>query len=502
MSNFEINIREAVHVGNRRIGRLPSGITRWKRTRKLKGGAYSGTATVETGDLRSAYHSWLGRQLHENNGRDWHGIIHEMIFTHDGMTEKISLDNVINSVACVYVDSSGDEPIESITAFVNDDDSVEMYGQIQGIINVDGDINDANQANLAYLTRYAWPLAEQIGIHPSDLSQKLVIQVSGPVYLLRWHYPNLAATLGESGATVAALVTAICADHPYITAGDIGGSEIVTDLRLYQSSLAYLNDLLKIGDIDGAPNNFWIDDKFRLNYGPIPTEYAYTIINGRFTKKGAGLAQIDARSIRPGVVRQATMLVGKRPGSWLPDRRDTLIDEVTVDENGQLRPGRPEGLYIANTSAVGSSVSSGTIRSASGSVAGPWQPNIGYFTVSGSPFFHIKTNMTALMQLDFGFTIMGFAPTFGGGTGAIIDSIACGTVDQSSGSFKYQVSNRESGGQFSLYVALPQVSNDDSICIEIFSIGDFVLNGYAFNRDTGETHTIEIVETRSGDSPY
>ena len=501
MSNFELNIREPIHIGRKRIGRLPGNNVRWKRTRKMKGGPYSGTATIMWGDMYGAYTNWLGCQLHENNGREWYGIIREMIYQHDGLTESISLDDVANSVACVYIDSTGDEPINRVTSFVQDENSVAKYGEIQTVISVDGDVAEANQAIAVYLRRYGWPMAEQKASHPNDLSESLTIHVSGPVYMLRWHYPDLSLEL-TGGSTVSALVNAICASHPYISAGIITGSEAVTDLKADQSALQYMDALLAIGDVDGAPNNFYLDEGLNLHYGLISTEYQYMIVNGLFKKRGQGLAQVDPRSIRPGVVRQSALMAGRRPGSWLTDGRDMLINEMTVDENGTLSPGRPEGLYIANTSAVGSSVSSGTIRGASGSVAGPWQPNIGYFTVSGSPFFHIKTNMTALMQLDFGFTIMGFAPTFGGGTGAIIDSIACGTVDQSSGSFKYQVSNRESGGQFSLYVALPQVSNDDSICIEIFSIGDFVLNGYAFNRDTGETHTIEIVETRSGDSPY
>lgn len=354
MSDFVLNIREPVHVGSHRVGRLNSGVTRWKRTRKSKGGAYSGTATTGHGDMRAAYTNWLGLQLHENAGRDWHGIIRTLTWRHAGITEKMSLDEMANSVACIHADSAGNE---AITPFVQDADSVGRYGEFQDIIEVQGDVTEANEAIQAYLAKNAWPKVEQTDIHPTEQNERLTVEGVGPVYMLRWQFPDLVAQVAADNNTVAGLVGYIADSHPYLSRGNIESNATVASVESYKTSLEHLENLLTLSNGEGRPPyTYWIDNEHRLHYGPISVKYLYQIVGGQFKKASSGLAQTDVRSIWPGVVRHNALNSGVRPGFWLLDKRDVLIDEMTVDENGMLKPGKPQGKYVVTrqTEARGS----------------------------------------------------------------------------------------------------------------------------------------------------
>ncbi len=84
---------------------IPSVQASWQRSIRLQGGYWLGRFRLEglpRNELRQIYNTWLGCHLREKtSGITWEGMIYEMTL-HDGISRRISLENVANHVRGSY----------------------------------------------------------------------------------------------------------------------------------------------------------------------------------------------------------------------------------------------------------------------------------------------------------------------------------------------------------------------------------------------------------------
>lgn len=308
----------------------------WRRSTRRMGGYWRGSFTL-TGDknqLAKFFYERLACHLIERWGgmTTWEGMIYEMDLTLDGSTRRRSLDTMANSVKVIYTDTDG---IEEETTVSTNTQSVKWFGQRAEILTMNG-VSSTEAANYrnTYLKEHAWPTARPVGAGQT-MDNQLVVTVCGYVFTANWLYELYGdGTTDNLSTYISEIVTDSC---PWLKTGRIAENttQVVKKPEMPTRSYDVIAEKTEMGDTDGSPWRFYVDNDQRANYQLISTTPEYYLRGGKVYAAAGGSQEISSWTVKPGVARDMTYPVSKwNYSGWLNDARDIYIDEAEAGPSG------------------------------------------------------------------------------------------------------------------------------------------------------------------------
>ena len=128
-------------------------------------------------------------------------------------------------------------------------------------------------------------------------------------------------------------------DCEYLYAGHIEPNLLQVNRMLQRDQRAWdvMMDVVDLGDTDGTPYRLYVTPERRLMYEPISTTPKYYLQQGGVYDSVGCSTKVVPWLIQPGVFRDMSFNMARtEEGSWLGDARDIYVDEVEVDEDGDL----------------------------------------------------------------------------------------------------------------------------------------------------------------------
>ena len=283
--------------------------------------------------LRNFFEKSLGYEVRENGGTTWIGLIYEMEITNsDGVVERISLNNVGNAIQAGYVNNSGERVY---SPFQENSESIDRYGRKEFSVETDLDSTAAAEVARNYLALNAWPRAEVVAMNAPTNAPFVVVSVAGYSYTLSWDFPGIGGEITAGRNTIAELIEWIVGESAFLSAGNIQSNALTCSNELAgQNGLQMINLFCDMGDANDTPWTFVVDRNLAVHYGPVDSNYSYTIGLNGISDRSRRPMNLRARDLTPGVFRRANVSSNTRPNMWLTDSRDFFVSRVGVDELG------------------------------------------------------------------------------------------------------------------------------------------------------------------------
>lgn len=348
---YSLNLFQPVLVGSGFLANL-NGWHDWKRSIRSQGGFWQGSLyqVGDAADLIRAFNTWLGCHIQETAGAvTWEGQVYEMEITIGGARRRVSLDDISNAVACTY--QADGEIVTS--AWATAPQSIERYGRREELLLLD---NYPEATALAYrntfLAERAWPWPRPIALGAGG-EARLDLVVCGYAFTANWLFlaegDNTADDLDDWIGEVVGTTTGLTTNHGGSTAGAgdcqfLAGKSLATNtLQAVKGSDGpmrpwdLLSELAALGDSSGNPWRVWVDTGRLLHYGPISAAPRYFMRRGVLYDSAGARGASNPFQVRPAVVRDLDYPIsGGAYGSFLQDRRDSFVEEVEVNAQGQI----------------------------------------------------------------------------------------------------------------------------------------------------------------------
>jgi hypothetical protein len=312
-------------------------VASWRRSTRRQGGYWRGSFIL-TGDqsrLAKFFYERLACHLVERwNGMvTWEGMIYEMDLTINGVTRRRSLDTFANWVYAIYIDPDNGE--SNNTTAVQNANSIRWFGRREEVLTLDGfDSDSADAYDDTYLKENAWPTARPVGFMPGQENQ-LVVTVCGYVFTANWRHEHSASTTkGNLSDYLTDLVTDNC---EFLQTGRIASNtvQVNTGAMTPTRSFDIISDLCDLGDADGNPYRFYVDNDRRANYQQISITPEYYLRGGKLYASAGGSQEIAPWVVKPNVMRDMSYPVSRwNYAGWLNDARDIYVDEIEAGPGG------------------------------------------------------------------------------------------------------------------------------------------------------------------------
>lgn len=312
-------------------------VASWRRSTRRMGGYWRGSFIL-TGDpsrLAKFFYERLACHLVERwNGMvTWEGMIYEMDLTINGVTRRRSLDSMANYVYAIFVDPNSSE--SDNTSSTENAKSMQWYGRREEILTLDGfDRTAAEAYRDTYLTENAWPTARPVGFMPGQENQ-IVVSVCGYVFTANWRHENQSSTVQDN---LSDYLTDIVTDHcEFLQTGRITSNTVQVNIGVMTPTRIFdiITDLCDLGDADGNPYRFYVDNDRRANYQQIGITPEYYLRGGKLYASAGGSQEIAPWVVKPNVMRDMSYPISKwNYAGWLNDARDIYVDEIESGPGG------------------------------------------------------------------------------------------------------------------------------------------------------------------------
>lgn len=278
----------------------------------------------------------------------WEGVVWEMELTVGGLTRRISMDEVYNAVRADYTDTAGGR---HITDWYTEDESIALYGRREMILDeryVSGE--EAEAAAQSFLAEHAWPAPEVVAIDTSR-PPGLFVQAVGYCVTANFQYVDTTAADGQTGNISEFVSRILTYDCQFLQAGNIETNALQRRRQFDGLRRCWdaLEELAEMGDPDNAPWLVAVYNGRRLNYEQADSAPQ---LYWRGPQQGVtgGTGAINPWLVRPGVLRDLTSTItSARPGAFLEEARDVLVDEVEMSQGRErpvLKPGGFDPLAV------------------------------------------------------------------------------------------------------------------------------------------------------------
>jgi hypothetical protein len=344
MPDFSLNLFSPVLQGKAPSGDIAGVVTGWERASRLMGGYWMGSFSVSALtrlELERWFDQLLGWHIEESVSGDvtWEGQVYELDYVLNGRRERRTLERyknifLANRTRTNYIDAN-DEP--QYTDWAEQAQSVARYGYVEEMFDLDGyDTSAAEAKRATELKRRAWPwrhavsLSDGLGGPP-----KLDVRVWGYCHTGNFRF---ISTDDEGTGNLSDWMSSIfTTDLQYLTPGKVQANtvQITRKLNTYMRAWDQVVELCSVGDASGNPYRAWVSPGRYVHYAAIDPAVRYLWKDGQILDLNR--QPVHPRRVLPGVVRDLDAPQGRtEPGSFLTDSRDSLVEEVRVDEDGRL----------------------------------------------------------------------------------------------------------------------------------------------------------------------
>jgi len=211
----------------------------YRRISLAMGGDAQATFRFSADDstMQHWFSEYLGAHFVESFGTVdvFHGYIHTLYLSTNGITIRTTLDNVYNNIAVQY--RTGSASSETLTAFASDTDSIAKYGTRTLIYNLNDTYVSATTADSVrddLLENMAWPTVTPESIQVGDYGGRSVLSVT-----VRGYAETLNGKLLKDTST--SLVNASDAITTAVSGADfVSAGEISTNTTQVSSEVDYV----------------------------------------------------------------------------------------------------------------------------------------------------------------------------------------------------------------------------------------------------------------------
>ena len=364
--------------------------SKWKRNKLWLGGADVGTFEVygEPEELKQKWQKWLGMDLLEtsNSIPSWNGQIRRVELYTGSVGVARDMNTMCNRIRALY--NSGTDST-SWTSWAQNTYSQAMYGVREA--QFDQAVKDSAEADDAVanvLTFQSWPPKQTVGSFKQMGETKLKIFVAGYMHSLNNRYaPEGGDGWWSTNDICSTVLKAVITNSDYITSKSVATNDHKTgdDYSEGRRAGEIFKELLTWTNTSQSVFKGYIDNNRNFYYETDDLTPIFYIKGGRaFVDSGAAV-EIAPRQIRPGVARVLDFPIsGKDKNSVFADRRDVLIENITVNEHG-VPLFQPRNAFINEYMA----------ELASSGEDDPYSMTLGSFTV---------LSLLEQMGIEFGFT--------------------------------------------------------------------------------------------------
>jgi len=341
----------------------------WKRSIRRQGGFWQGSATIRGDDvvaLCDAFQTWLGYYVRERTGGKvtWEGLVYELELTIGQASRRRSLNDMANAVTCTY-QSGG---VVATTAYSTQAQSIARFGRKEEMLLLDNyPLATAEAYRSSFLAERSWPWPRPLGLGARGKAQ-LNLLACGYVYTANWMFveegDGTDDDVDDWMAQLVGTTTGLSSNHGGSTAGAGDcqflkvGSMGTNTLQVTKSAVSpvrawdVMSELAQLGDADGDAWRVWVGPGQLVYYWEQDLTPRYFMRDGVLYDTPGARDAVNPWSVRPGVVRDMDYPARQiRPQLLLSDARDALIEEVEVDEAGNITL-RPESMMESGVLAA------------------------------------------------------------------------------------------------------------------------------------------------------
>ena len=314
----------------------------WARNKRYQGGADVGTFKVfgDVNKLASYYQTWLGLDVLEiDQGiKTWNGQIRRVELHAGSLGVARDMNLMYNKVKVQYTNDDG---VVLKTSYKTNSYSIAQYGtreeEVTGLLT---DSTDADHQADFILALHGWPPRFACaGIREIDAAPFLLCYVNGYIHTINDKYAPYESTwpVPVNTETVSDAIEDIIDDSDYVKVQRIGSNsiDVFTDDGEGERAGNYLDKLLEITNSSEQMHHGWVDNDREYYYETEDFVPKYYIKGGRVYADSGGTVLVAPRHISPGVFRVLDLpIIGPDETSLFEDRRDVLIEDISIDPFG------------------------------------------------------------------------------------------------------------------------------------------------------------------------
>lgn len=286
------------------------------------------------------FNNYLGFHLEEHSGgeKSWEGLLYEMELTWGNISRIRSLDYPKNYVTVRYKDRDTEAVLDTSPA--SEATSIARYGRLEEIYSIPPiDSTGADNMAATLLKRHAWPIIQPMAGGLDYGQPRLRCTFHGYIWTANYRHVGLPSLDDAEGNLSTFIETIVNNDCEFLSTGII--KENTTQIRrsLDQPARCYdqMKFLASLGDSSGNQYAVQVYNDRYLEYVQISNTPRYFLVNNRLQTTVAGGYEVNPWTVKPAVVRdQEYPVSGAEQGSWFADRRDFMLEEVTVGANSGL----------------------------------------------------------------------------------------------------------------------------------------------------------------------
>jgi hypothetical protein len=354
-------------IGGTFVARLPAD-SKGRRSIRRNGGFWQFSRTLYGSEatLFDWFTTWLGCHLVERSGSaiTWEGMVYELEIEIAGERRRRSLDDMKNAVSTTY-QSAG---VVAETAYATQAQSIARYRRSEDRLLLDNyPLATAQAYRDTVLAERGWPWPRPQG-RTAPGPARLDVRACGYVFTGNWLFveegDGTDDDVDDWMAEIVGSVVGLSSNHGGAVAG-AGDCQFLKTGSLSANTLQVtklaetpvrawdvIQELAQLGDANGDPWSAWVDVGQVVHYQKADLTPRYFLRQGVLYDTPGGRDAVNPFAVRPAVVRNMDYPArAVEPGSMLADARDSLVDEVEVDEAGVITL-RPAGLSEADVLAA------------------------------------------------------------------------------------------------------------------------------------------------------
>ena len=315
----------------------------WTRNKRFQGGADVGTFKIygEANQLGAFFQTWLGLDILEIDQGipTWNGQIRRVELHAGSVGIARDMNLMYNKVIVLY---ENDDGVVLRSTERPNNYSIAMYGareeQVTGLLT---NSTDADHQAYYILSLHGWPPRFPCAsIQEPGAAPFLMCYVNGYIHSLNDKYAPYDEpfwTRPVDNIDVDDAIEDIIDDSDYINIQRIGSNniEVWADDGEGQRAGDYLNTLLEITDTSRKMFHGWVDNTRQFYYESVDFTPSYYIKGGRVYADSGATVLVAPRHISPGIFRVLDLPIkGDDESSIFEDRRDVLIEDISIDPSG------------------------------------------------------------------------------------------------------------------------------------------------------------------------
>ena len=322
----------------------------WNRNKIYNGGADIGTFTVygDANFLAPMWQTWLGLDILETDQgiHTWNGQICRVELYAGSVAMARDINLMYNRVRGTYVWGL-EEPADVWTSWYQNTYSQHKYGIREEKVDPPTDLKADAELQVQYVLKmHGWPPRYPCAniLKPGE-QPNLKVYVNGYKHSLNnrviqedssW-WSSFFSGIGYQYEDVSVAIKDIIDNSDYVRAGRIATNnhQILLDAGIGMKGGDFLDDLLEITDTSQNLYHGWIDNERKFHYERFDNEPEYYVFNGEVYADSGATVAVAPRHIRPGIFRVMDFPVsGEDEASIFDDRRDVLIEDISIDAGG------------------------------------------------------------------------------------------------------------------------------------------------------------------------